>query len=1772
MSKRQQNSSKRSKHKAHQSVSITDKSLFTRDLLLDQEDNSNPAQGGFTSTSTSTSHPLLYSSSSQLHQRKPARANAECLEDIDQDDNKVDEGDEDHRGNRRTAQEKSNNHPLSTTRTSASTETARNDLSSLTSLSSWVNSTREQEAVDLWSWVTSSRTTSQDQRRQEDREDALGLARHQLNLQTRFSITFDSTGQPPGAEMDHKQKNDKKKTVDEKDGGAGMPEREKQNAKSLRDSSKRTAAFDLKGHDWITLSALTVATLGVRLWRISWPDEVILDETNVGQLVNGYAKGEFMLDAHPPLGKMVLAGVSSFSNYSGAFDFEDIGDQYTGSVPYASMRATMAMMGALCAPMAYVTLKATGHGAPAAILATVLVAFDNALTANNRVMALDAPLMFFTAATIMSWKLFIKQSARPFTVFWWMWLLATGVAMAGAMSVKLIGIVSAVTTLCAMSLNLWTLARDKTVHTSTWLKHCAARMGALLALPITLYLIIFQIHFANETRQPDYRTSPRAESDLDQLSRLYRQSLISHYPTEDHIQTWRDVVYGSVVQIQSEAKPHAGSVGNVYIHSSAETNPKGSRQQLVSGYSYPDINTQWIIIKAEVDSDNGEPEEIPSRLELVKNGDLVRLRHVSTRKCLHSHNVRTYTNAQNTKLNEVSGYGGHGFDGDSNDWWIIETVDSETLREGTKSASDPIRALESTFRMKHYEIGCYLFASDSPLPEPWGAGRTEIICRSDARVTDKSVWRIAHNRHDYLPKNTPKTKYPTPSFWAKFAEMHQLMWSYQDPLEENLQISSSNPRQWPMGQAMILVWSGYQRQMAIVANPVVWWTSALGLAVYILSMTVFAVRQKRGYFETGRLGELQRFHLSEAGSFFTGWAFHYLPFFFVDRVLYMHHYFPSLYFSILLTSSILPGLSGFFPRPARFALFTIILLLTIATFLHLAPLSYGSEMSREKCEAVGALVNPRRRGEGHLSNDLDCSLAPLTTDQPKLLSLMKQQAKAEKALSKRQRQEFKTGDVEGLPQPTKNAENVAATTTAVVAANHFMTSEPVLLGDTADSSSTPRNGAPLLAGTNSGKANRLSVTKPLPKIRAPVLPMHLPPLKRHLPVSDIVLLPYQRPPQLWDRETQAQMMQREDLTLYEQLQIQQIVSGKYLRVNNDEDDERSDGGEGEEMKKVVEEQRVMKNEGGSNQEQQQQQQQQQQQNEARDWDKDGRGDAFVEQQRHNERVSGSNDNNQPLTPIPPAAEKLHQENANANADAEIDEVLSRFQERNLQADVVAAAAYHQIHIPIEQLQIEDDEVDSNVNNNNNNNNNNNIALDRLSRRLAGDFSGGSVNDTEGGDNKDQQKRNHNTMGLSQPIKFEGKSFKRRQKMMEAAVAVAKKQEEEDEKGLLRENESDQEQGGREFGGLRAKRFQSRETLEKERQLQLQQRQKLALEQKLHREIRQERKRLAREERIEKRFQQRKDAQKVCGDGLRNAVEIRRQVEEEDDAAVALGVYDDGDEEEEGKGAGDYMKELSRQFKAEYEVRKRMTPEEKEVLKKEKEMKRLKRQQVKEAREWAVAERRRIRLLAQAETEAAAVASKEEGEEEGAEYEEDEDDSAEGAEVPSLPTSGGEGYQLLQQQRDDAYDGSNDGYNDDDDDGGGDLEDQEFEMRGPPISVGSAEELERVLKQLQEEGVRAEVVRGAVTETIEAVVPTAAVGSGNGNVDAINDDGAYNNKQDVNYASEEEDEEGELPPPIAVKNAEELASVLEKLAADGVRAEVVQGDLTRYVEPPPMASV
>ena len=51
--------------------------------------------------------------------------------------------------------------------------------------------------------------------------------------------------------------------------------------------------------------------------------------------------------------------------------------------------------------------------------------------------------------------------------------------------------------------------------------------------------------------------------------------------------------------------------------------------------------------------------------------------------------------------------------------------------------------------------------------------------------------------------------------------------------------------------------------------------------------------------------EIRRRTVEACSWLFIGWAFHYLPFYTMGRVLYFHHYFPALLFSSMLSGVIL---------------------------------------------------------------------------------------------------------------------------------------------------------------------------------------------------------------------------------------------------------------------------------------------------------------------------------------------------------------------------------------------------------------------------------------------------------------------------------------------------------------------------------------------------------------------------------------------------------------------------------------------------------------------------------------------------------------------------------------------------------------------------------------------------------------------------------------------------------------------------------------------------
>ncbi|KAF9957264.1 hypothetical protein BGZ70_009563 [Mortierella alpina] len=401
---------------------------------------------------------------------------------------------------------------------------------------------------------------------------------------------------------------------------------------------KAQRAPGLQGRDWAAIGVLTLTAVAVRLWEIETPDQVVVDEAHVRKYVNGYLTKQFMFDTHPPLGKMLLAGISKIAgDYSGTFPFDNVSDE----LPYKTTRSVVSSMGALCAPMAYLTLRALGQVPSAAIPAAFMVIFDNALMASHRLMTLEAPLLFFTALSLMAWAKFTEQESRPFTALWWTWLVVTGVAVAGASATKTHGLLTLVTIIVLAG---WDLVRQRADQ---------------------------------QSHQPPYRISAQGDYDLTLLSHPFRHSLLSPYVEDRNpTQAWSDVVYGSVIQLQSETRPavflhsfkQMWSYPDIVSTQDSQLDQDQRQYQQVAGYEYSDLNTLWIVVRANMTSASAsasasaakgglgaehltnskskqdrspkeEKNEIPKRLQYLKDGDLIRLRHVPTRRCLHSRNV-----------------------------------------------------------------------------------------------------------------------------------------------------------------------------------------------------------------------------------------------------------------------------------------------------------------------------------------------------------------------------------------------------------------------------------------------------------------------------------------------------------------------------------------------------------------------------------------------------------------------------------------------------------------------------------------------------------------------------------------------------------------------------------------------------------------------------------------------------------------------------------------------------------------------------------------------------------------------------------------------------------------------------------------------------------------------------------------------------------------------------------------------------------------------------
>ncbi|KAK5127134.1 hypothetical protein LTR85_008494 [Meristemomyces frigidus] len=700
---------------------------------------------------------------------------------------------------------------------------------------------------------------------------------------------------PQGARQRGKEGSKKRGTTPNPDGSTAMMNgHAAENFDKLKKAGKEavTNEWDYK----LALAVITVLAFVTRFWGISHPDQVVFDEVHFGKFASYYLQRTYFFDVHPPFGKLLFALAGWLVGYDGSFLFENIGDSYvTNRVPYVAYRSMPALMGSLTVTATYWIMWESGYSLPACIVAASLVLFDNAHIGQTRLILLDATLVFFMALSVLSYIRFYKLRHDAFSRKWWKWLLLTGISMSCVISTKYVGAFTFFSIGVPVIIDLWDLLdinrKQGPLSLPDFGKHLSARIIGLIVVPLLMYLFWFQVHFAILSRSgpgDDFMTPEFQETLSDNL--MTQQAVGIDY-------------FDNIAMRHKETK--------VYLHSHPDKYPLryddgriSSQGQQVTGYPHNDTNNLWQIVPSQ-------PLEGPGHR--VKNGDIVRFRHLVTDNWLLTHDVASPSQPTNQEFTAVGAE-------DANGPRLNDTLFEIRIENG--KPGQEFKTMASHFKLIHFptKVAMWTSATLPPLPE-WGYKQAEINGNKNL-VQSSNIWYV--EEVPGLPADSPRLikdekKVKTMPFMKKYFELQRAMFFHNNALTSSHPYASF-PIQWPFLLRGVSFWTenDTRQQIYFLGNPIGWWFASSILAVFAGILLADQVSVRRG---VDALDTRTRSRLyNSTGFFFLIWAAHYFPFFIMGRQLFLHHYLPAHLASALVAGALVEFVFNI--EPADLAGFT----------------------------------------------------------------------------------------------------------------------------------------------------------------------------------------------------------------------------------------------------------------------------------------------------------------------------------------------------------------------------------------------------------------------------------------------------------------------------------------------------------------------------------------------------------------------------------------------------------------------------------------------------------------------------------------------------------------------------------------------------------------------------------------------------------------------------------------------------------------------------------
>ncbi|XP_026862099.2 protein O-mannosyl-transferase 1 [Electrophorus electricus] len=634
----------------------------------------------------------------------------------------------------------------------------------------------------------------------------------------------------------------------------------------------------------VLLVAVTAFGFLTRLYGIQFPRAVVFDEVYYGQFVSLYMKRVFFIDeSGPPLGHMIQALGGYLGGFDGNFAWNRIGAEYTSNVPVWTFRVLPALAGSLCVPLGYLLMLELGYSHFAAVGASLLLIMENSLIVQSRFMLLESVLIFFLLLAVVAYLRF--YNAPNGSLCRWSWLILSGSSCAFAVGVKYMGLFTYLLLLSLAAVHAWHLIGDKTLSNGKVLVQVTVQLLALVVLPAIMYLGFFYIHLTllNHSGPHDQMMSSAFQASLEGgLARVTQGQPL-------------EVAFGSQVTLRSgSSKPVP-----CWLHSHKANYPiryedgrGSSHQQQVTCYPFKDVNNWWIIKDPRRQS-----LVVVSPPRPVRHGDIIQLLHGMTSRFLNTHDVAA---PMSPYAQEVSGYIDFNVSMPAQNLWRVDITNRESDRDVWKT-------ILSEVRLVHVNTSAVLKLSGASLPD-WGFRQLEVVGDKIYKGYHQSrLWNVEEHRYGRSQEQRERElelKTPTYvdisrnlTFMAKFMELQWKMLTVRN--EESEHKYSSLPLDWITMDTNIAYWlhPSSNAQIHLIGNIVTWTLANFALFVYVLLFLTYLLRRRRKIEDIPKASWEQ---LVLAGVICSGgWAVNYLPFFLMEKTLFLYHYLPAVTFQIL---------------------------------------------------------------------------------------------------------------------------------------------------------------------------------------------------------------------------------------------------------------------------------------------------------------------------------------------------------------------------------------------------------------------------------------------------------------------------------------------------------------------------------------------------------------------------------------------------------------------------------------------------------------------------------------------------------------------------------------------------------------------------------------------------------------------------------------------------------------------------------------------------------